>query len=503
MRKGKVLSLAAVVAFVFLLAGSLVLLTPSQGLAAPNDKAMKAIKVQKRIALNCSTTLCCKEQNQLNNANKEKKQEKEQEKAKKQEKKQERKNQKEQEKANKPPVIPKAKFGGIWTTSLGEMKLVQTGNKVTGTFSEGNGEIRGEVRGHVLVGMWIKPSSEDGVSKDFGDIMLYISNDYLSLRGKWRDGSRGPWNHQFTGVKNTEEQPPVVVPIWSGTFKTTWGVMKLTQDGNKVVGTYVYGSGKITGTVSGNTLTGRWSIAPSYKAPIDAGDLQLTISADGRTLTGKWRNGSTGEWNTNWTGTRVPPAVPLTWSGTFKTTWGEMKLTQDGNKVMGTYVYGSGKITGTVSGNTLTGRWSIAPSYKAPTDAGDLQLTVSADGKTLTGKWRNGSTGEWNTNWTGTRVSPVVSLKWDGNWSSSWGDMTLIQINDEVAGTYTYKSGTLQGTVSGNVLTGTWVIDDPTTSTNCTGDLELTMGTDGKSFTGKWRYGTSGEWCEGPNGTLK
>ncbi len=404
MRKGKVLSLAAVVAFVFLLAGSLVLLTPSQGLAAPNDKAMKAIKVQKRIALNCSTTLCCKEQNQLNNANKEKKQEKEQEKAKKQEKKQERKNQKEQEKANKPPVIPKAKFGGIWTTSLGEMKLVQTGNKVTGTFSEGNGEIRGEVRGHVLVGMWIKPSSEDGVSKDFGDIMLYISNDYLSLRGKWRDGSRGPWNHQFTGVKNTEEQPPVVVPIWSGTFKTTWGVMKLTQDGNKVVGTYVYGSGKITGTVSGNTLTGRWS---------------------------------------------------------------------------------------------------IAPSYKAPTDAGDLQLTVSADGKTLTGKWRNGSTGEWNTNWTGTRVSPVVSLKWDGNWSSSWGDMTLIQINDEVAGTYTYKSGTLQGTVSGNVLTGTWVINDPTTSTNCTRDLELTMGTDGKSFTGKWRYGTSGEWCEGPNGTLK
>lgn len=390
-RKQRFFSLTTMVAFIVVLVAGLVLLTPSQSLASPDKSKSKvqnsgALKKTQIASSNYAQLCSTKTKNQANNGkvNKEKK----------------------QEKANKSPVIPKAIFSGTWTTSLGEMKLVQTGNKVTGTFSEDNGEILGTVRGHVLVGMWIKPSSEDALVKDFGDIMLYISNDNASMRGKWRSGSNGPWNHEFSGTKNTDQTPPVVTQNWNGTFNTTWGEMKLTQEGNSVVGTYAYASGKIIGTISDNTLTGTWSVPPSYMAPNEAGDLVLTMSADGKALTGKWRNGSSGDWYTNWMGTRV-------------------------------------------------------------------------------------------------EQSPVEAQSWKGTWSSSWGEMILSQTNSYVTGTYTYKSGTLQGKVSENVLTGTWVINDATTSTNCTGELQLTLAADGKSFIGKWRYGTTGDWYEGLNGTRK
>jgi len=71
-----------------------------------------------------------------------------------------------------------------------------------------------------------------------------------------------------------------------------------------------------------------------------------------------------------------------------------MVLVQTGNSVNGTYTYQGGNITGTVSGNKLTGTWSESPSYIPPDDAGDVELTISVDCNSITGRWRYDSTGD-------------------------------------------------------------------------------------------------------------
>jgi hypothetical protein len=89
------------------------------------------------------------------------------------------------------------------------------------------------------------------------------------------------------------------------------------------------------------------------------------------------------------------------WTGNFSTYFGRMgPLTRSGDTVSGNYQYKQGKITGSVSGNLMTGTWSEAPSYTAPNDAGDVELTLAADGSFF-GRWRHGSSGNWQTNWTG------------------------------------------------------------------------------------------------------
>jgi len=92
---------------------------------------------------------------------------------------------------------------------------------------------------------------------------------------------------------------------WAGTWDTNWGTMVLTQVGNQVSGTYTWDSGQINGTVAGNVFTGTWSEAPSYSPPDDAGEVQLTISADGQSISGQWRYDSSGSWS-SWAGTRMP-----------------------------------------------------------------------------------------------------------------------------------------------------------------------------------------------------
>ncbi|MDX9872462.1 MAG: S-layer homology domain-containing protein [Clostridia bacterium] len=96
------------------------------------------------------------------------------------------------------------------------------------------------------------------------------------------------------------------------------------------------------------------------------------------------------------------------WAGEWKTNWGDMVLTQNGANVSGTYTYDQGKISGTISGNTLTGTWSEAPSYAPPNDAGEVEFVMSADGQSFTGKWRYGSEGDWGGWDGGTRVGAVI-----------------------------------------------------------------------------------------------
>ena len=95
---------------------------------------------------------------------------------------------------------------------------------------------------------------------------------------------------------------------WTGSWSTNYGQMELQQSGITVTGTYTWDQGRIQGSVFGNRLVGTWSEAPSYSPTADAGDFEFTLSDDCNSFSGRWRYGSSGEWRTDWSGTREAPA---------------------------------------------------------------------------------------------------------------------------------------------------------------------------------------------------
>lgn len=117
-----------------------------------------------------------------------------------------------------------------------------------------------------------------------------------------------------------------------------------------------------------------------------------------------------------------PSAVAVgaySWTGEWETDWGDMTLTQTVVNVTGTYDYDDGIITGTVSGNTLTGTWAEAPSYAPPHDAGRVEFVMSADGRSFTGKWCYGDEDSWG-NWDGgIRIGEPVLAE-----QSAWGNVS-------------------------------------------------------------------------------
>ena len=284
--------------------------------------------------------------------------------------------------------------------------------------------------------------------------------------------------------------------------------MNLLQVGNTLTGTYDYEGGQLQGTVDGTTATGTWSEAPSYQPPLYAGDFIFTLSPDCKSLDGQWRFGSC-DWDGDIRGNRgeqpAPTPTPVTptggWSGTWKTSEGQMTLSQSGNQVTGSYAHDSGKISGTVTGNMFSGWWSEYPSYAPPKDAGDAEFTLSTDGQSFTGHWRYGTSSSWY-GWTGTKtstpqpVTPIGELDWGDTWNTDWGEMQLFQSSNHVTGTYEYNDGEIEGNVSGNTLTGTWSKSPSYSEPDDAGTFEFAMSKNQMAFAGDWRYGS----CDGWNG---
>ncbi len=83
---------------------------------------------------------------------------------------------------------------------------------------------------------------------------------------------------------------------------------------------------------------------------------------------------------------------------------------------------------------------------------------------------------------------------WEGEWDTNWGKMILVQKGSSVSGTYTHDQGRITGTVNRDKLIGTWSEYPNYSPPNDAGDIEFTMSADGKSFGGRWRYGSDGSW---------
>ena len=110
------------------------------------------------------------------------------------------------------------------------------------------------------------------------------------------------------------------------------------------------------------------------------------------------------------------------WTGVWETTFGDLELVQEGSSVTGRYTHNQGRISGTVSGDTLKGTWSEAPSYRPSEDAGGVELVMSEGCGSFRGSWRYGHYTElgmpkatWDGDWTGTRKRGGLDLRPKGS----------------------------------------------------------------------------------------
>lgn len=97
-------------------------------------------------------------------------------------------------------------------------------------------------------------------------------------------GAKVVWDSKTKRITITFNAAVFDYSKWTGAWTTNQGNIVLVQSGSKVETAFDSLSlGKITGTLSGNTFTGKY-----YIDAIDNGDITLTMSADKKSFKGKF-----------------------------------------------------------------------------------------------------------------------------------------------------------------------------------------------------------------------
>src|SRR5262249_21975804 len=99
----------------------------------------------------------------------------------------------------------------------------------------------------------------------------------------------------------------------------------------------------------------------------------------------------------------------IDFSGKWLTTFGTMNLTQEGERVHGSYVFGSTECL--LEGQVANGRLTF--TYREPTVAGEGWFEPTRHGQAFVGQWRPLGDPRWG-EWVGERVG------FDGVWESDF-----------------------------------------------------------------------------------
>jgi len=175
-----------------------------------------------------------------------------------------------------PTPIPGA-WTGSWDSSCeilgcGKVNITQTGNEVSGDYSDGNGSISGTVQGNRMSGNW----SLGGATGSFD---FWLAEDGKTWQGNWDR------TYSWCGFRGGSEAPnPCGLAAWYGTWNSQCdagicGPVTIIQKGQDIIGTYGNGSGTLTGKVYGTTLAGDYTGGGS-------GSFKFYMSGDGRQFSG-------------------------------------------------------------------------------------------------------------------------------------------------------------------------------------------------------------------------
>lgn len=207
---------------------------------------------------------------------------------------------------------------------------------------------------------------------------------------------------------------------------------------------------------NGNAVAGTLSVDPVCEDYVHLTGVRLSLTG---TATGPWENSATTITGT-WTGGDLYPCT------------GEFITGDPAYPTTGTF---------TISMTTSGGK-NVVRLVRMPTGYGYI---FPATGNRVTSGVSAGST----------------ACDWSGMWETNWGTMMLQQVGDSVTGNYTHDQGRIAGKVVGTKLIGTWSEYPTYGPPNDSGDMELTISEDCRTFTGRWRYGSEGDWSGEWTGT--
>lgn len=91
-------------------------------------------------------------------------------------------------------------------------------------------------------------------------------------------------------------------------------------------------------------------------------------------------------------------------------------------------------------------------------------------------------------------ASPAFASNWTGTWNTNYGKLVMERDGDWVIGAYEHNKGKLVGVIKGNTLVGTWSEAPSYNKPDNAGEFEFIISADGKTFSGKWRRGSSVDW---------
>lgn len=195
-------------------------------------------------------------------------------------------------------------IGGSYKTSEGNMTLRQNDDRVTGKYTNDNGEITGTLYDATLDGFWIEDHSDRRCSSAkngryyWGRISFEFNNNGFS--GTWgycNDSPSRAWTGTRTGVTSSDVEkfvPDDNSESIQGVWGSSEGDISFKQNGSKIRGTYnPQDNGEIVGSLKGGTLDSIWienHSAQRCSSPKNGryfwGKLQLKF--DGDNFSGKW-----------------------------------------------------------------------------------------------------------------------------------------------------------------------------------------------------------------------
>ncbi len=189
---------------------------------------------------------------------------------------------------------PAKSFQGEWRTTIGIVKLEQTGNTVTGTYGLGGRfPLKGTVKDDVLTFEYT-----EGQAKGDGRFALDESGNSFTGTFQVRNGRAGNWN----GWRPDPKAPTGKPASFAGLWLTELGLMDLTQEGPAVKGEYALrGTSKIEGKAAGRRLDFRFTSFRNGQGWFD-------LSTDGKSFTGA----SNSEGFPGWFGWKGRPAPSFT-----------------------------------------------------------------------------------------------------------------------------------------------------------------------------------------------
>lgn len=271
---------------------------------------------------------------------------------------------------------------GVYSSDFNELTIYLDGNSVTGTYKHLNGRIEATLEGRTITGWWYQSNGK-------GRFIFEFSSDFSTFKGKWGYNDAAPtsqWNGNRISGNYIPQQRITISSQGTaeGVYSSDFNELTIIQNGDMVTGTYKHRNGRIEGRLNGRALIGTW-VQDNGK-----GRFIFEFNSDFSGFTGKWGYNDadpSSQWNGKRIGGATTGATPVVspesgkMDGIFSSDFNELTITQNGNKITGTYKHRNGRIEGTASGRTISGTWA------QDNGKGTFIFEFNPDYSGFTGKW--------------------------------------------------------------------------------------------------------------------